>query len=189
MTRWGYSLSCEEHAPAQLVRQAEHAEATGFDFLSISDYFHPWIDEQGHSPFVWSVLGAVAEATSRVRVGTGVTCPILRTHPAIIAQAAATTAMLFEGRFFLGVGTGEALNEHVLGQRWPTVEVRQAMLSEAVGVMRELWKGSVVDVHGEYLTVENARLYDVPTCRSRSSCPPSVRKRRRWPLATATASG
>jgi coenzyme F420-dependent glucose-6-phosphate dehydrogenase len=159
---WGYSLSSEEHSPAALVKNAQHAEAAGFDFLSISDHFHPWIDEQGHSPFVWAVLGAVAQATSRVRVGTGVTCPILRTHPAVIAHAAATTAVLFEGRFFFGVGTGEALNEHVLGQRWPTVEIRQAMLAEAMKVMRELWKGETVDFHGQYYTVENARLYDVP---------------------------
>ncbi len=162
MTTWGYTLSSEEHRPADLVRHASLAEQAGFDFLSISDHFHPWIDEQGHSPFVWSVLGGVAQATSTVRVGTGVTCPILRTHPAIVAHAAATTALLFEGRFFLGVGTGEALNEHVLGQRWPSIEVRQEMLAEALHVMRELWKGDTVDLHGTHYTVENARLYDVP---------------------------
>ena len=162
MTTWGYTLSSEEHRPADLVRHAGLAEQAGFDFLSISDHFHPWIDEQGHSPFVWSVLGGVAQATSTVRVGTGVTCPILRVHPAIVAHAAATTALLFEGRFFLGVGTGEALNEHVLGQRWPSIEVRQEMLAEALHVMRELWKGDTVDLHGTHYTVENARLYDVP---------------------------
>ena len=162
MTTWGYTLSSEEHRPADLVRHAGLAEQAGFDFLSISDHFHPWIDEQGHSPFVWSVLGGVAQATSTVRVGTGVTCPILRAHPAIVAHAAATTALLFEGRFFLGVGTGEALNEHVLGQRWPSIEVRQEMLAEALQVMRELWKGDTVDLHGTHYTVENARLYDVP---------------------------
>jgi coenzyme F420-dependent glucose-6-phosphate dehydrogenase len=162
MTTWGYTLSSEEHRPADLVRHAGLAERAGFEFLSISDHFHPWIDEQGHSPFDWAVLGGVAQATSTVRVGTGVTCPILRIHPAIVAQAAATTALLFEGRFFLGVGTGEALNEHVLGQRWPSTEVRQEMLAEALHVMRELWKGDTVDLHGTHYTVENARLYDVP---------------------------
>jgi G6PDH family F420-dependent oxidoreductase len=162
MTTWGYTLSSEEHGPADLVHHATLAEQAGFDFLTISDHFHPWIDEQGHSPFVWAVLGGVAHATSTVRVGTGVTCPIQRIHPAIVAHAAATTALLFEGRFFLGVGTGEALNEHVLGQRWPSIEVRQEMLAEALHVMRELWKGDTVDIHGTHYTVENARLYDVP---------------------------
>jgi G6PDH family F420-dependent oxidoreductase len=163
MTTWGYTLSSEEHPPAELVRLAQDAEGRGFGFLTISDHFHPWIDEQGHSPFVWSVLGAVAQVTRSVRVGTGVTCPILRTHPAIIGHAAATTAELFEGRFFLGVGTGEALNEHILGQRWPTIETRQEMLSEALDVMRQLWTGSTVDHHGAHYTVENARLYDPPS--------------------------
>ena len=129
---------------------------------TISDHFHPWIGEQGHSPFVWSVLGAVASATERVRVGTGVTCPILRVHPAIVAHAAATTAQLFQGRFFLGLGTGEALNEHVLGQRWPTIEIRHEMLDEAIEVMRALWTGEVVDHHGTHFTVENAQLFDPP---------------------------
>ena len=145
-----------------LVELARQGEQAGFDFLTISDHFHPWIDEQGHSPFVWSVLGAVAGATERVRVGTGVTCPILRIHPAIVAHAAATTALLFEGRFFLGLGSGEALNEHVLGQHWPVIETRQAMLEESIAVMRKLWTGDVVDHHGDHYTVENARLYDVP---------------------------
>jgi G6PDH family F420-dependent oxidoreductase len=162
MTAWGYTLSSEEHPPGDLVRQAQQAEAAGFDFLTISDHFHPWIDEQGHSPFVWTVLGAVAQATSRVRIGTGVTCPILRIHPTVVAHAAATTAVLFEGRFFLGLGTGEALNEHILGQRWPAVETRLQMLEEAIDLMRELWTGEVVDHHGTHYQVENARLYDVP---------------------------
>ncbi len=162
MTAWGYTLSSEEHAPGDLVRQAQQAEAAGFDFLTISDHFHPWIDEQGHSPFVWTVLGAVAQATSRARIGTGVTCPILRIHPAVVAHAAATTAVLFEGRFFLGLGTGEALNEHILGQRWPAVETRLQMLEEAIDLMRELWTGEVVDHHGTHYEVENARLYDFP---------------------------
>jgi coenzyme F420-dependent glucose-6-phosphate dehydrogenase len=162
MTSWGFTLSSEEHPPADLVAQAQRAEGAGFEFLTISDHFHPWIDEQGHSPFVWTVLGAVAQVTSRVRVGTGVTCPILRIHPAIVAHAAATTAVLFDGRFFLGLGTGEALNEHVLGQRWPAIETRQEMLAEAIDVMRQLWTGEVVDHRGTHFEVENARLYDVP---------------------------
>jgi G6PDH family F420-dependent oxidoreductase len=162
MTAFGYTLSSEEHPPSSLVDLARRAEATGFDFLTISDHFHPWTKEQGHSPFVWSVLGAVAHSTTRVRVGTGVTCPILRMHPAVVAHAAATTAVLFEGRFFFGVGSGEALNEHVLGQRWPAVEVRHEMLEEAIGLLRSLWTGEVVDHHGEHFTVENAQLFDVP---------------------------
>jgi G6PDH family F420-dependent oxidoreductase len=162
MTTFGYTLSSEEHGPGGLVELAQQAESAGFEFLTISDHFHPWIDEQGHSPFVWSVLGAVAHSTERVRVGTGVTCPILRIHPALVAHAAATTALLFDGRFFLGVGAGEALNEHVLGQRWPAVEVRHEMLEEAIELLRELWTGDVVDHHGKHFTVENARLFDVP---------------------------
>lgn len=162
MTAFGYTLSSEEHPPRQLVQLARRAEEVGFDFLTISDHFHPWTTEQGHSPFVWSVLGAVASATERVRVGTGVTCPILRVHPAVVAHAAATTAQLFEGRFFLGVGTGEALNEHILGQRWPAIEIRQEMLDEAIAVMRALWRGDVVDHHGTHFTVENAQLFDPP---------------------------
>jgi G6PDH family F420-dependent oxidoreductase len=144
------------------VRHAVRAEAAGFDFLSISDHFHPWIDAQGHSPFVWSVLGAVAQVTSEVRLGTGVTCPIRRTPPVLVAHAAATVALLSDGRFFLGVGAGEALNEHVMGQYWPPVEIRHEMMTEALTVMRELWRGETVDFHGTYFTVENARIYDVP---------------------------
>ena len=132
---------------------------------------------------------AVAHATSRVRVGTGVTCPIVRTPPALVAHAAATTALMFEGRFFLGVGAGEALNEHVMGQYWPPVEIRHEMLTEALVVMRELWKGETVDFHAAYFTVENARLYDVPDRPSRSSCPRSVRRQPRSPRSKATESG
>jgi G6PDH family F420-dependent oxidoreductase len=162
MAHFGFTLSSEEFGPRALVDNARRAEAAGFDFLSISDHFHPWIAEQGHSPFVWSVLGAVAEATERVQVGIGVTCPTIRIHPAVIAHAAATTSLLFGDRFFLGVGTGEALNEHVLGHRWPPYEVRENMLREAVEVIRTMWKGDVVDFHGEFYTVENAQLYDAP---------------------------
>jgi G6PDH family F420-dependent oxidoreductase len=128
----------------------------------VSDHFHPWIDRQGQSPFVWSVLGGIAEATERLRVGTGVTCPTTRIHPAIIAHAAATAGVMLEGRFFLGVGTGESLNEHVLGDRWPEIPIRQERLEEAVGLIRELWTGDLVSHHGRHYTVENARLYTLP---------------------------
>ena len=144
------------------MRNARRAEDAGFAFASISDHFHPWVSAQGHSPFVWSVLGAIAASTERLRVGVGVTCPIVRIHPAVLAQAAATTSLLFDGRFFFGVGTGEALNEHILGHRWPAPEVRLAMLEEAVAIIRELWSGETVDHRGEFYEVENAKLFDPP---------------------------
>ena len=162
MARFGMTLSSEEHDPRALVEQARAAEAAGFDFVSISDHFHPWVTEQGHSPFVWSVLGALAEATDSIEVAVGVTCPTVRIHPAIVAHAAATSALLLEGRFVLGLGTGEALNEHILGHRWPPPETRRAMLAEAVEVMRSLWTGETVDHDGDFYRVENARLFDVP---------------------------
>src|SRR5215210_4660110 len=137
MTTFGYFLSSEEHGPGALLEQAQLAEQAGFSSVLISDHFHPWLDEQGESPFVWSVIGAIA-ATTSLEVTTGVTCPTIRTHPAIVAQAAATSSLLLDGRFRLGVGTGEALNEHVLGHRWPRPEVRLEMLEEAVDVMRRL---------------------------------------------------
>ncbi len=158
----GYTLSSEEHLPNDLVRYARMAEEAGFAFASISDHFHPWVDAQGHSPFVWSVIGGVATATERMQLGTGVTCPTVRIHPAIIAQAAATSAAMMPGRFYLGVGSGEALNEHITGERWPETEIRQAMLEEAVAVMRLLWQGGNQSHHGTYFTVENARLYTLP---------------------------
>jgi coenzyme F420-dependent glucose-6-phosphate dehydrogenase len=163
MTAFGFTLSSEESGPARLVELAGEAEDAGFDFLTISDHFHPWVDRQGHSPFVWSTLGGVSTSTSTIAFGTGVTCPILRIHPAIVAQAAATTSALSGGRFFLGVGTGELLNEHVTGLRWPVIEERRAMLLEAIEVMRALWTGEAVDFHGEHFTVENARIYDPPS--------------------------
>ena len=162
MTTYGYTLSSEEHAPSTLVDLARRAEAVGFDFLTVSDHYHPWVQAQGHSPFVWSLLGAVSAVTDRVRVGVGVTCPTMRIHPAIVAQAAATSSLLLEGRFFLGVGTGEALNEHIIGRHWPVPEVRRTMLAEAIDVMRRLWTGETVDHHGEHYIVENARLFDPP---------------------------
>ena len=158
----GYSLSTEEHAAPDLVRFAQQAEAAGFAYGSISDHFHPWVDAQGESPFAWSVMGAIAASTTTFGLGTGVTCPTMRYHPAIVAQAAATMATLLPGRFFLGLGTGEQLNEHIVGRRWPPYEIRAAMLEEAIGIIRALWTGEPVDHHGEHFTVEQARLYSLP---------------------------
>lgn len=160
--RFGYTLSSEEHAPRVLIDNARAAESAGFDFVSISDHYHPWIDRQGHSPFVWSVIGGIAATTERITVGTGVTCPTVRIHPAVLAQAAATAGCLLPGRFAFGVGTGEKLNEHITGARWPEFEVRADMLDEAIEVIRSLWSGSVTSHHGRHFTVENARIYDVP---------------------------
>ena len=162
MAAIGYTLSSEEHGPGDLVTYAGLAERAGFDFAAISDHFHPWVDRQGNSPFVWAVLGGVAEATERIRVGTGVTCPTTRIHPAIVAQAAASAAAMMPGRFFLGLGTGENLNEHILGDRWPETDIRQEMLVEAIEVIRLLWKGGLQSHHGKHYTVENARLYTLP---------------------------
>jgi G6PDH family F420-dependent oxidoreductase len=159
--RIGYFLSSEEFSPRELLEQARRAEAAGFHALWISDHYHPWNDEQGHSGFVWSTIGALAEATS-LPVTTGVTCPTVRIHPAIIAQAAATCQILHQGRFNLGVGTGEALNEHILGDRWPEADVRLEMLEEAVEVIRALWQGGQHSHRGTHYTVENARIYDLP---------------------------
>ncbi|HWB57684.1 MAG TPA: TIGR03557 family F420-dependent LLM class oxidoreductase [Gaiellaceae bacterium] len=158
----GYALSSEEFRPGDLVRQARLAEEAGFEFAFVSDHFHPWIDRQGHSPFVWPVLGGIARATERISVGTGVTCPILRVHPAHVAQAAATVADMMPGRFMLGVGTGENLNEHILGQRWPSASERLEMLEEAIELIRKLWEGEIVTHRGPHFTVEDARLYTVP---------------------------
>jgi len=158
----GYALSSEEHRPLDLIRNAASAEEAGFGFALVSDHFHPWTDTQGQSPFVWGVLGGVALATERLVLGTGVTCPTRRMHPAIVAHAAATAAAMLPGRFFLGVGTGENLNEHVLGQRWPAAAVRREMLEEAVEVMRTLWRGELTSHRGRHFTVENARIYTLP---------------------------
>jgi coenzyme F420-dependent glucose-6-phosphate dehydrogenase len=162
MTEFGYALSSEEHAPNDLVRYAKRAEDAGFTFAAISDHYHPWVDQQGHAPFVWSVLGAISHATSTLKLGTGVTCPTVRIHPAIIAQAAATVTAMMPGRFFLGVGSGENLNEHILGDHWPPAPVRQEMLAEAVAVIRQLWEGGYQSFDGTYYTVENARIYTLP---------------------------
>src|SRR5919197_3799469 len=162
MPALGYALSSEEHPPNELVRYAGAAEEAGFGFALISDHFHPWIDKQGNSPFVWSVIGAIAHATQRLELGTGVTCPLMRIHPAIVAQAAATAAAMMPGRFFLGVGTGENLNEHILGHHWPPADERREMLEEAVEGIRLLWQGGQQNFRGAHYTVENARLYTLP---------------------------
>ena len=166
MTRIGYALSSEEHTPNTLVDNAVAAEEAGFEFALISDHFHPWVDAQGHAPFVWSILGGIARATKRLEIGTGVTCPTMRTHPAIIAQAAGTVGAMMPGRFFLGVGTGENLNEHILAEKWPEYDVREEMLEEAVEVIRLLWEGEQVSHYGSYYSLENARVYDLPEPRS-----------------------
>jgi G6PDH family F420-dependent oxidoreductase len=161
MAEIGYFLSSEEHGPAELVRQAQQAEQAGFRSVWISDHYHPWNDRQGQSPFVWSVIGGIA-ATTNLRVTTAVTCPTVRIHPAVLAQAAATAALMLPGRFQLGVGSGENLNEHILGDRWPRLEVRLEMLEEAVDVMRKLWVGRLASYDGRYYRVENARIYSLP---------------------------
>ncbi|GAB3976984.1 TIGR03557 family F420-dependent LLM class oxidoreductase [Plantactinospora veratri] len=159
--RIGYFLSSEEYTPAELLEQARGAEAAGFQGLWISDHYHPWVDAQGQSGFVWSMLGALSQVCS-LPVTTAVTCPTVRIHPAVIAQAAATTAVLHSGRFVLGVGTGEALNEHIFGDAWPNAATRLEMLEEAVEVIRELWQGGFVDHQGKHYRVENARIYTRP---------------------------
>ena len=161
MTRYGYFLSSEEYEPAELVRQARMAEQAGFEALWISDHFHPWLDEQGQASFVWSVIGAISQVSS-LPITTSVTCPTFRMHPAIVAQAAATAGLLTGGRFTLGVGSGEALNEHVVGRRWPEAGERLDMLAEAVTVIRRLLAGEPVTHRGEHFRAENARLYSVP---------------------------
>ena len=162
MLEIGYALSSEEHRPLDLVRDARRAEEAGFEFALVSDHYHPWTDRQGQGSFVWSVIGALAVSTEKLRLGTGVTCPTIRLHPAIVAQAAATAASLMPGRFFLGVGTGENLNEHILGDRWPSADERRAMLAEAIEVMRGLWEGELFSFDGAYYTVDRARLYTLP---------------------------
>jgi G6PDH family F420-dependent oxidoreductase len=165
MAKYGFTLLCETHGPHELIEQAKRAEAAGFDFLVISDHFHPWLPEHGHSPFAWSVLGAVATQTSRIELATMVTCPFMRYHPAVIAQASATVGVLSNGRFTLGLGAGERLNEHVVGGGWPDVEERHGMLVEAAEAIRELWSGDLVSYDGLHVTVRRAQLYDLPPRR------------------------
>src|SRR4051794_14643210 len=159
--RIGYFLSSEEYSPAELIQQARGAEQAGFTGLWISDHYHPWVDAQGQSAFVWSSIGALSQVCS-LPVTTAVTCPTTRLHPAVIAQAAATSAVQHQGRFTLGVGSGEALNEHILGDAWPSADVRLGMLEEAVEVIRSLWSDGFVDHQGEYYVVDNARIYTRP---------------------------
>jgi len=158
----GYKLATEAFGPNELVRQAVRAEQAGFDFVDMSDHFHPWLDVQGHSPFTWTVFGAIAARTERIGLVTGVTCPTMRYHPAIIAQAAATLAILSQGRFTLGVGAGERLNEHVVGQGFPNVRERHARLREALEIIRLLWQGGYRSYEGRYFRVEDARIFDLP---------------------------
>jgi G6PDH family F420-dependent oxidoreductase len=162
MTRFGYTLMTEQSGPKQLVAYAQRAEEVGFDFEVSSDHYSPWLTEQGHAPYAWTVLGAVAQVTERVDLMTYVTCPILRYHPAVVAQKAATLQLLSDGRFTLGLGSGENLNEHVVGEGWPAVGARQEMLVEAIEIIRALHGGELVDYRGNYFDVESARIWDVP---------------------------
>lgn len=158
----GYWLASEEQGPRALVENATLAERAGFEHLLISDHIHPWVDAQGHSPFVWGVIGAIANATERIRLGTAVTCPLIRIHPAVVAHAAATTQSLMDGRFFLSLGSGERLNEHVLGDRWPRGDERLEMLEEAAELIRKLFGGDYETYRGKHYTVEQLKLYDAP---------------------------
>lgn len=162
MASFGYTLMTEQRGPHELVREAQLAEAAGFDFAVMSDHFHPWLESQGHSPFAWSVLGAVAERTERLNLMTAVTCPILRYHPALVAQAAATVAVLTDGRFSLGVGSGENLSEHVVGLGWPPADVRLEMLEEAIEIIRLLWGGGTQSYRGRHIRLDDARLFTLP---------------------------
>ena len=162
MVKLGYKLMTEEHGPADLVRNAKRAEQAGFDFAAISDHYFPWLEEQGHAPFAWSVLGAVAEATEHLGLMTSVTCPIMRYHPAIIAQAAATMGLLADGRFTLGLGAGERLNEHVVGAGWPGVVERHERLSEALDIIQGLLSGKLTTYRGQHFQLDHAKLFDRP---------------------------
>ncbi|MEN5076015.1 TIGR03557 family F420-dependent LLM class oxidoreductase [Isoptericola cucumis] len=162
MTRFGYTLMTEQSGPRELVRYAAAAERTGFDFEVCSDHYFPWLRAQGHAPYAWSVLGAVAQATERVGLMTYVTCPTVRYHPAVVAQKAATTGLLSDGRFVLGLGAGENLNEHVAGERWPAVDERHELLAEAVEIIGALLAGDLISYRGDHFQVDSARLWDLP---------------------------
>lgn len=162
MLKLGYKLMAEEHGPGDLVRNGRRAEQAGFEFAAISDHYFPWLEEQGHSPFAWSVLGALANATARIGLMTSVTCPIMRYHPAIVAQAAATIGVLSNGRFTLGLGAGERLNEHVVGAGWPGTGERHERLAEAVDIIQGLLTGELTNYRGKYFQLDHARLYDRP---------------------------
>ena len=184
-TLFGYFLSCEEYGVDELLEQAALAEEAGFDALWISDHYHPWKDEQGQSAFVWSLIGALSRVM-QLPVTTAVTCPTVRIHPAVIAQAAATSHVLLDGRFRFGIGTGEALNEHILGDAWPPEKVRLEMLEEAVEVIRELWKGEAVQHHGSTTRSRTPGSTPVATTRRRSSSPRSAREPPSSPAGSAT---
>lgn len=162
MTKIGYKLMSEEHGPRDLVQNAVRAEAAGFDFAAISDHFFPWLEEEGHAPFAWSVLGAIANATRSLGLMSAVTCPIMRYHPAVVAQAAATMALLAKDRFTLGLGSGERLNEHVVGEGWPGIGERHARLSEAIDIIQGLLDGSLANYRGDWFRLDHARLWDRP---------------------------
>ena len=163
--RVGYTLMTEQAGPKELVRHAVAAERAGFDFEVSSDHYFPWLDAQGHAPYAWSVLGAVSQVTERVDLMTYVTCPTMRYHPAVVAQKAATLGLLSDGRFTLGLGAGESLNEHVVGRGWPPANVRQEMLVEAIEIIRQLLGGGYVDYTGEHFRVDSAKLWDLPAAR------------------------
>ncbi len=162
MVSLGYTVMGEQAGPKQLVADAQRAEAAGFDFIAASDHYFPWLAEQGHSPYTWSVLGAIAQATERVELMTYVTCPIMRYHPTVVAQKAATIQLMSDGRFTLGLGAGENLNEHVIGQGWPSIDIRHEMLSEAVHIIRRLLEGETVTFRGDHIDAEKAKLWDLP---------------------------
>jgi G6PDH family F420-dependent oxidoreductase len=160
MATYGYKLMSEEHGPGALVQNACRAEEAGFDFVAISDHFHPWLSSQGHAPFAWTVLGAIAARTKKIKLATAVTCPFIRYHPAIVAQSAATLQVLSQGRFALGLGAGENLNEHVVGRGWPSPHARHEMLGEAIDIIQKLWEGNDASYHGKHLTLDRARVWD-----------------------------
>jgi G6PDH family F420-dependent oxidoreductase len=178
MTEIGYTMMCEQAGPKQLVRDVALAEEAGFDFAVISDHYFPWLESQGHAPYAWSVLGAAAQGTDRIPLMTYVTCPIRRYHPAVVAQKAATMQLLSDGRFTLGLGAGENLNEHIVGGQWPIAAHRHEMLTEAVEIIRALWAGGSVTYRGKYFDVESARVWDLPetppplgiACSDQASC-------------------
>lgn len=165
MVRLGYTMMCEQSRPDQLVRDIQGAEVAGFDFSVISDHYFPWLEEQGHAGYAWAILGAAAQATTRIPLMTYVTCPILRYHPAVVAQKAATMQILSNNRFRLGLGAGENLNEHIVGKGWPAVGARHAMFTEAVDIIAALLDGEHVNHRGQHFTVESAKLYDLPDTR------------------------
>ncbi|RBQ15292.1 LLM class F420-dependent oxidoreductase [Spongiactinospora rosea] len=162
MAEIGYTMMCEQTSPGQLVRDVATAERAGFDYAVISDHYFPWLEEMGHSPYAWTVLGAAAQATDRLPLMTYVTCPIMRYHPAVVAQKAATMGVLSKGRFTLGLGSGENLNEHVVGHAWPSVDTRHLMFREAIEIIQRLFGGGYREYRGEFFDLDSAKLYDLP---------------------------